>query len=274
MADRRAEAGGFSPTEHAPDARSMSCSRDIDINDSRVRMRATQDCRDQAVWSVQVVEIGAAAGQEAIAMKSLLRMPNESLMTQLNRSTTRNRCAKMFRQPTIASAEVSRRGTRLEIPAGARAQIELVVNGRAQRVEVESGELLVDLVRNRLHLKGTHVGCLTGDCGACTVLLDGHTAKSCTVLAATMADRSITTIEGLGTLERLHPVQQAFWEQHGFQCGFCLPGMLFSTIELLAENSEPTEAEARHALDGNLCRCTGYQTQVAAVLAASRLLTK
>jgi carbon-monoxide dehydrogenase small subunit len=158
------------------------------------------------------------------------------------------------------------------IPAGGRIAVRLTVNGQAREVDVEPGLLLVDLLRDRLGLKGTHAGCLTGDCGACTVLLDGRSAKACTVLAASARDACVTTLEGLGGPERLHPVQQAFWDEHGFQCGFCLPGMVLAAVELLEDDRDPTEAEVRHALSGTLCRCTGYQSQIAAVLAAARRL--
>jgi aerobic-type carbon monoxide dehydrogenase small subunit (CoxS/CutS family) len=161
-------------------------------------------------------------------------------------------------------------GPGCSIPAGGRAPVRLTVNGRACEAQVESGLLLVDLLRDHLGLKGTHVGCLTGDCGACTVLLDGRSAKACTVLAGSAQGAEVITLEGLGTPAGLHPVQQAFWECHGFQCGFCLPGMVFAAVELLEENADPTAAEVKDALSGNLCRCTGYQPQVAAVLAAAR----
>ena len=160
----------------------------------------------------------------------------------------------------------------LSIPAGGRARVRLTVNGEEREADVEPGTLLVDLVRDGLELKGTHAGCLAGDCGACTVRLDGRIVKSCTVLAATVGGSELTTVEGLARGATLHPVQQAFWDEHGFQCGFCLPGMLFATLELLKERPEPDEAAARHALAGNLCRCTGYQNQVAAVLEAGRRL--
>ena len=165
---------------------------------------------------------------------------------------------------------MSRQGAATAIPAGGSARVRLAVNGEAREVTLEPGLLLLDLLRDRLDLKGTHAGCLTGDCGACTVLLDGRTAKSCTILAASAAGAEITTLEGLGSPERLHPVQQAFWDAHGFQCGFCLPGMVFAAVELLGEDPAPDEAAVRRALSGNLCRCTGYQSQVAAVLAAAR----
>lgn len=167
---------------------------------------------------------------------------------------------------------MSREAAGLAIPAGGRTPVRFSVNGEACRIEVEPGLLLVDLVRERLGLKGTHAGCLSGDCGACTVRLDGLIVKSCVVLAAAADGSEITTIEGLGEAGALHPVQQAFWDEHGFQCGFCLPGMVFAAIELLEENPCPDEPEVRRALSGNLCRCTGYQGQVAAVLAAARQL--
>ena len=146
------------------------------------------------------------------------------------------------------------------------------VNGVSFRDEVEPGLLLVEFVRDRLGLKGTHIGCLAGDCGACTVALDGRIVKSCTVLAATVDGCAIDTIEGLAPAGELHPVQRAFWELHGFQCGFCLPGMVFAALELLRADADPSEAEIRRALSGNLCRCTGYQSQVEAVIAAARSL--
>ena len=163
-------------------------------------------------------------------------------------------------------------GPGFSIPAGGSAPVRLTVNGRAREAQVEPGLLLVDLLRDRLALKDTHVGCLTGDCGACTVLLDGRSVKACTVLAGSAQGTEVTTLEGLGTPDHLHPVQRAFWEGHGFQCGFCLPGMVLAAVELLGQNPDPTEVEVRDALSGNLCRCTGYQTQVAAVLAAAQRL--
>lgn len=164
---------------------------------------------------------------------------------------------------------MSREWAAITIPASGRSPIEVTVNGVVHQVEVESGLLLVELVRERLGLKGTHVGCLTGDCGACTLLVDGRSAKACTVLAGSVHNAVVTTIEGLEKAGSLHPVQQAFWDQHGFQCGFCLPGMVLAAVELLAETADPDEAQVRRALSGNLCRCTGYQAQVAAVLVAA-----
>jgi carbon-monoxide dehydrogenase small subunit len=156
--------------------------------------------------------------------------------------------------------------------AGERLAVSLTVNGEPRRAEATTATLLVEFLRDGLGLKGTHVGCLTGDCGACTVLLDGLAVKACCVLAATVDGAEVVTLEGLGTPEALHPLQQLFWDRHAFQCGFCLPGMIFSTLELLNEEPDPTEADVRRALSGNLCRCTGYQTQVAAVLEAARTL--
>ena len=135
--------------------------------------------------------------------------------------------------------------------------IRLTVNGQAREVEAESRTLLVHLVREALGLTGTHVGCDTTSCGACTVLLDGRAVKSCTLLGV-QADGRELTIEGLADGERLHPLQQGFIEQHGLQCGFCTPGMIMAAVPFLEEHPDPTEDEIRHAISGNLCRCTGY----------------
>jgi aerobic carbon-monoxide dehydrogenase small subunit len=147
--------------------------------------------------------------------------------------------------------------------------ITLNVNGAARTVEVEPRALLAYVLRDELDLTGTHIGCDTSQCGACTVHLDGHAVKSCTVLAVQAEGRAITTIEGLAPQGGLHPLQQAFWEKHGLQCGFCTPGMIMTAADLLARNAKPSEAEIRHALDGNLCRCTGYQNIVAAIQSAA-----
>jgi len=147
--------------------------------------------------------------------------------------------------------------------------ITLTVNGTPREVTVEPRTLLVHALRDELNLTGTHVGCDTSQCGACTVHLDGRAVKSCTVLAVQAEGQAITTIEGMGTAAKLHPLQQAFWEKHGLQCGFCTPGMIMTAADLLASNPSPTEDEIRHALEGNLCRCTGYQNIVEAVKAAS-----
>ena len=144
-------------------------------------------------------------------------------------------------------------------------QIAITVNGTRHELEVEPRELLVYVLRERLGLTGTNVGCDTTSCGACTVLLDGESVKSCTLLAVQADGREVTTIEGLAENGQLHPVQQAFHEQHGLQCGYCTPGMVMATVSLLRENSDPSEDEIRTALEGNLCRCTGYVNIVKAV---------
>jgi carbon-monoxide dehydrogenase small subunit len=149
-----------------------------------------------------------------------------------------------------------------------RRSIVLSVNGATRTVTVEPRDLLVHVLRDQLDLTGTHVGCDTSQCGACTVHIDGRAVKSCTVLAVQAEGREITTIEGLAK-DGLHPLQQAFWDQHGLQCGFCTPGVIMTAADLLAHHPDPSEAEIRHALAGNLCRCTGYQNIVAAVRAAA-----
>ncbi len=149
-------------------------------------------------------------------------------------------------------------------------QVTMTVNGVEQRHEVEPRLLLVQYLREVLGLTGTNVGCDTSSCGACTVLLDGESVKSCTVLAVQADQTAITTIEGLAPASgHLHPMQQAFQEQHGLQCGYCTPGMVLAAVSLLAEVPRPTEREVREGLEGNLCRCTGYHNIVKAVLAAS-----
>jgi carbon-monoxide dehydrogenase small subunit len=148
-------------------------------------------------------------------------------------------------------------------------RIAITVNGARREEEVEPRELLVYVLRERLGLTGTVVGCDTSSCGACTVLLDGESVKSCTVLGVQADGREVTTIEGLAENGRLHPVQQAFHEHHALQCGFCTPGMVLATVSLLAEHPDPSEEEIRHLLEGNLCRCTGYQNIVMAVKAAA-----
>jgi len=147
--------------------------------------------------------------------------------------------------------------------------ITLKVNGTARVVEVEPRALLVHVLRDQLDLTGTHVGCDTSQCGACTVHLDGRAVKSCTVLAVQAEGKDVTTIEGMGSAANLHPVQAAFWEKHGLQCGFCTPGMIMTAVDFLAHHKNPTEDEIRHALEGNLCRCTGYQNIVDAVKTAA-----
>jgi carbon-monoxide dehydrogenase small subunit len=148
-------------------------------------------------------------------------------------------------------------------------ELTLVVNGEPRSLEVEGRTLLVHALRDGLGLTGAHVGCDTSQCGACTVLLDGKAVKSCTVLALQAEGAEITTIEGLARDGELHPVQRAFVEHHGLQCGFCTPGMILTSVDLLAHDPEPEDATIRRALRGNLCRCTGYQTIVDSVRAAA-----
>ncbi|HXF83308.1 MAG TPA: (2Fe-2S)-binding protein [bacterium] len=148
-------------------------------------------------------------------------------------------------------------------------RVHLVVNGTPHELEVDPSQALVHVLRDQLRLTGTRFGCLTGHCGACTVRLDGRAVKSCTVLAASADGARIETIEGLAADGTLHPLQRAFWERFGFQCGFCTPGMIMTALEILAEHPHPDEATIRRLLGGNLCRCTGYQTIVEAIQAAS-----
>ncbi len=144
-------------------------------------------------------------------------------------------------------------------------RISVTVNGRRYSHEVEPRLLLVHYLRDVLGLTGTHIGCETGVCGACTVLLNGQAVKSCMLFAVQADGQEITTIEGLASDGQLHPVQQGFWEKHGLQCGYCTPGMILAAVQLLQRNLNPTEEEIRHALVGNLCRCTGYQQIVESV---------
>lgn len=150
--------------------------------------------------------------------------------------------------------------------------IRLTVNGREAEVEVSTHTLLVDVLREHLALRGTHVGCDTSQCGCCTVLLNGESVRSCAVLAVQAEDAQVTTVEGLARNGTLHPIQEAFSRCHGLQCGFCTPGMIMTTACLLATNPNPGESEIIEALEGNLCRCTGYVNIVASVQEASRLL--
>ena len=149
-------------------------------------------------------------------------------------------------------------------------QVTVTVNGVEEQHSVEPRLLLVHFLRETVGLTGTHVGCDTSSCGACTVLLDGEGVKSCTLLAVQADGAQVTTIEGMGADGELHPLQTAFWEQHGLQCGYCTPGMIMASADLLARNPDPSEEEVREALAGNLCRCTGYQNIVKAVMAAAK----
>jgi aerobic carbon-monoxide dehydrogenase small subunit len=154
-----------------------------------------------------------------------------------------------------------------------RVPITLQVNGVEHQAEVEPRSLLVQYLREDLALTGAHIGCETSQCGACTVLMDGQAVKSCTILAAQADGASVTTIEGLAPIGTLHPVQQAFWDEHGVQCGFCTPGMVLSTVALLADDADPSEETIRHGLEGNICRCTGYHNIVLSVQSAARALS-
>jgi len=151
-------------------------------------------------------------------------------------------------------------------------KVTITVNGAEHTDEVEPRTLLVHYLRETLGLTGTNVGCDTSQCGSCTVLMDGQAVKSCTVLAAQADGSEVTTIEGLAKNGTLHPVQQGFWEKHGLQCGFCTPGMILTAVDLLQRNPNPTEAEIRHGLEGNICRCTGYQNIVKAVQYAAEAM--
>lgn len=148
--------------------------------------------------------------------------------------------------------------------------VSVTVNGKTYENDVEPRLLLVHYLRDVLGLTGTHIGCDTSQCGACTVLIDGESVKSCTVFAVQASGTKITTIEGLATNGQLHPVQEGFWEEHGLQCGFCTPGMILSAVQLLERNPDPSEAEIRHAIEGNLCRCTGYHNIVKAIQYAAK----
>ncbi len=151
--------------------------------------------------------------------------------------------------------------------------ISVTVNDRQHELSVDTRLTLVYMLRETLGLTGSHVGCATGNCGACTVILDGDTVKSCSILAADVDGSRILTIEGLASgVRELHPIQRAFAENQGLQCGFCTPGMILSTLQLLNENPDPTETEVRHAIAGNLCRCTGYQFIVKSILAAAQTM--
>jgi len=148
--------------------------------------------------------------------------------------------------------------------------VEITINGKACAGEVEERQLLVHFIRENAGLTGTKVGCDTSQCGSCTVQLDGVSAKACTVLTVQASGSSITTIEGLSDGVDLHPLQEAFWNNHGLQCGFCTPGMIMAASELLSKNPSPSREEIRHGLEGNICRCTGYQNIVSAVEDAAK----
>ena len=151
-------------------------------------------------------------------------------------------------------------------------QVSITVNGKTRKAQAEPRTLLVHFLREQLNLTGTHIGCDTSQCGACTVLVDGRSAKSCTMFAVQADGSDVVTIEGLAKNGELHALQQGFWEEHGLQCGFCTPGMIMSAVDLLQDNPDPTDEEIREGLSGNLCRCTGYQNIVRAVRAAAATL--
>jgi carbon-monoxide dehydrogenase small subunit len=150
--------------------------------------------------------------------------------------------------------------------------ISLTVNGTPRELDVEPRRLLVQAIREDIGLTGTHVGCDTSQCGACTVHVDGKAVKSCSMLAVQADGSDVTTIEGLAQDGQLHPIQNAFWENHGLQCGFCTPGMIMAAADLLARDDAPTDDEIRHAIEGNFCRCTGYQNIVAAIRDAAAVM--
>jgi aerobic carbon-monoxide dehydrogenase small subunit len=152
--------------------------------------------------------------------------------------------------------------------------VAINVNGTERRASVEPRLLLVHFLRENAGLTGTHIGCETSLCGACTVLMDDRAVKSCTVLAVQADGHQVTTVEGLASGDQLHPIQEGFWEEHGLQCGFCTPGMIMCSHDLLGRNSGPSDGEIREALNGNICRCTGYQNIVAAVRNAARKMSK
>jgi aerobic carbon-monoxide dehydrogenase small subunit len=150
--------------------------------------------------------------------------------------------------------------------------VSLTVNGKPREVDVEPRRLLVQLIREDLDLTGTHVACDTSQCGACTVTVDGKAVKSCTMLAVQAEGSTVTTIEGMASADGLHPLQAAFWEHHGLQCGFCTPGMIMAAADLLTRTTSPSDDEIRHAIEGNFCRCTGYQNIVTAIRAAATVM--
>jgi carbon-monoxide dehydrogenase small subunit len=149
------------------------------------------------------------------------------------------------------------------------AHISLTVNGKTRKADVEPRLLLVHYLREHLRLTGTHIGCDTSQCGSCTVLIDGRSVKSCTMFAVQADGSAVTTIEGLAANGQLHPLQNAFWEEHGLQCGYCTPGMIMAAVTLLEDNPKPTEQEIRDGISGNFCRCTGYQHIVNAIQRAA-----
>src|SRR5277367_2960311 len=153
-------------------------------------------------------------------------------------------------------------------------RVHLTVNGQLHETDIPDRMLLVHYLRDALNLTGTHIGCETSLCGACTVLVNGRAAKSCTLLAAQVSGGTVTTVEGLADNGQMHPIQDGFWEEHGLQCGYCTPGMMMTAVDLLARNVNPTEDEIRHAIEGNLCRCTGYQHIINAIQNAAEKMRR
>ena len=151
-------------------------------------------------------------------------------------------------------------------------KVNITLNGKAVSADVPDNTLLVSFIRDTMALTGTHVGCDTSQCGACIVHLDGESVKSCTMLAVSAEGAEVTTIEGIGSAESLHPMQQAFHENHGLQCGYCTPGMVMSAIELVGKNPNPSDKDIREGLEGNICRCTGYHNIVKSVQAGARMM--
>ncbi|RDW15382.1 (2Fe-2S)-binding protein [Oceanobacillus chungangensis] len=152
--------------------------------------------------------------------------------------------------------------------------VTVTINGKKRSAKVEPRMLLTHFIRDSLSLTGTHIGCDTSQCGSCSVMVDGHVVKSCTLLAVQVDGSEIITVEGLGTVQNLHPMQKAFWEEHGLQCGYCTPGVMMAAIGLLQENLEPSDEEIREGLEGVICRCTGYQFIVSAVKHAAALMAE
>lgn len=151
-------------------------------------------------------------------------------------------------------------------------KVEVTINGEKRSAEVEPRTLLVHFIRDHLGYKGTHIGCDTSQCGACTILVNGRAVKSCTMLAVQADGAEIITVEGIGTVENLHPIQRGFWEEHGLQCGYCTPGVMLTMIDFLNQNPNPTDEEIRMGLEGIICRCTGYQFIVNAVKRAVKIM--
>jgi carbon-monoxide dehydrogenase small subunit len=156
----------------------------------------------------------------------------------------------------------------------ARIPVTTTINGKERKADIEPRTLLVNLLRDEFNLTGTHIGCETGQCGACTVHLDGKAVKSCMVLAVQTEGRQVTTIEGVAPEGTLHPIQQAFWEEHGLQCGYCTPGVIMTSMALISENPNPDDTAIRHALEGNICRCTGYHNIVKSVKSAAERMAR